>query len=343
MTVKATLKELAEATGGRVIGDGNAVITGVAPIEEARPGDITFITGAKLLKGLAAAKASAVIVKDGEYDAPGVNLLLVRNPRIAFGKVTDIFKPAFVPPPGVHPRAEVHPGARIGAGASVGPFVVVENGAVIGERAVIYPGVYIGRNAQIGPDSILYSGVAVREGCVIGSRVIIHCNSVVGSDGFGYEFEEGRHNKLPQRGIVRIEDDVELGACVTVDRAAIGETVIGRGTKIDNLVQVAHNVRLGANCIIVAQVGVAGSTVIGSGVVIGGQAGLVGHIKIGDGVMIGAQTGVSGDLASGVWSGSPAIPHMDWLRASSVFAKLPELKKRVAELERLVGELKEKK
>lgn len=342
MAIIKRLEELAAATGGAVKGDGAIAITGVASIEDARAGDITFISGTKHIKLLGATKASAVIVKDGEYDCPEVNLLLVKNPRIAFGKVTDIFKPAFVPLPGTHPKAEIHPGARIGPGAYIGPFVVIEDGAVIGERAVIYPGAYIGCNAQVGPDSILYSGVAVREGCIIGSRVIIHCNSVVGSDGFGYEYDDGRHNKLPQRGIVRIEDDVELGACVTVDRAAIGETIIGRGTKIDNLVQIAHNVQIGANSIIVAQVGVAGSTVIGNGVIIGGQAGLVGHLKIGDGVMIGAQTGVSGDLPSGVWSGSPAIPHRDWLRASSVYAKLPELKRRITELEAIVKELKEK-
>ncbi|OGQ55317.1 MAG: UDP-3-O-(3-hydroxymyristoyl)glucosamine N-acyltransferase [Deltaproteobacteria bacterium RIFCSPLOWO2_02_FULL_53_8] len=340
MAKKKTIAELAKLTGGRVRGDGEAVITGVASIEEARPGDIAFIASAKHLKLLETTKAAVVIVKDGDYDAPSVNLLLVRNPRIAFGKVVDVFKPAFVPRPGIHPKAEIDASAQIGQGAYIGPFVVIEAGAVIGERAVIYPGVYVGCNAQVGPDSTLYSGVAVREGCVIGARVIIHCNSVVGSDGFGYEFDEGRHNKLPQRGTVRIEDDVELGACVTVDRAALGETVIGRGTKVDNLVQIAHNVQIGANSIIVAQVGIAGSTVLGNGVIIGGQAGLVGHIKIGDGVMIGAQTGVSGDLPSGVWSGTPAIPHKDWLRAANVYAKLPELKKRIAELEAAVKELK---
>ncbi|MBI5563091.1 MAG: UDP-3-O-(3-hydroxymyristoyl)glucosamine N-acyltransferase [Deltaproteobacteria bacterium] len=343
MAIQKTLEELAAITGGRIAGDAGAVITGVASIEDARPGEIAFIAGKARVRLLKTTRAGAVIVKEGACDAPGQNLLLVKNPQIAFAAVMDALRPACLPAPGIHPRAEVHPGARVGAEASVGAFAVVEDGAVIGECAIIYAGVYVGPGARIGARSIIYPGVAIREGCLIGERVIIHCNSVVGSDGFGYAFDEGRFHKLPQRGIVRIEDDVEIGACVTIDRAAIAETVIGRGTKIDNLVQIAHNVTVGPDSVIVAQAGVAGSTHIGGHAQIGGQAGVAGHLTIGDGVMIGAQSGVTADLSPGAWSGSPAQPHSEWLRSQAIYAKLPELKKRVAELEKRIKELEEKR
>ncbi len=255
-------------------------------------------------------------------------------PRIQDGGLReDVWPPPVLPPPGVHPKAEVAEKAILGKDVSVGAFSVIESGAIIGDHAVIFPGVYIGTDALVGEDTVLYSGVSVREGCVIGKRVIIHCNSVIGSDGFGYGFDGARYFKIPQRGIVRIEDDVEIGACVTVDRAALGETIIGRGTKIDNLVQVAHNVKIGEHTVITAQVGIAGSTSVGSYAQLGGQAGLAGHITVGDRVTVAAKSGVTKDISDGrTVSGFPAISHAEWLRAQTVFPRLPEIKKTVQEL-----------
>jgi len=287
-----------------------------------------------------ASKASAIIAAS---EIEGVeNLLLARNPQLAFVKAVEALSPQVKVEAGISPRAEVHASASIGTGVSIQSFCVVEDGAQVGEGTVLYPGVYIGRGAKIGNNCVLYQGVVIREGCRVGDRVIIHCNSVVGSDGFGYVRDRAAYAKVPQKGIVRIEDDVELGACVTVDRATLGETVIGRGTKIDNLVQIAHNVRIGEDTVIVAQAGIAGSTKIGSRVQLGGQVGVAGHITIGDEVGVGAQSGVTGSLPSqGVFSGMPAIPHGEWLRAQSVFPKMPELKKKIAELERRLNELEE--
>ncbi|MBI5971077.1 MAG: UDP-3-O-(3-hydroxymyristoyl)glucosamine N-acyltransferase [Deltaproteobacteria bacterium] len=339
-----TLLEIGRLTAGRVSGDAQTVIADVAAIDSAGPGQITFLADRANAKLLKSTKASAVIVKGGEYaDAAGMNLVLVKNPQIAFAAMLEVFRPGYIPLPGVHPLASVHAGARLGQGVSIQAFAVVEEGASIGQGAALFPGVYVGKDAEIGADAVIYSNVSVREGCKVGDRVIIHCNSVIGSDGFGYAWEDGRYFKLPQRGIARVEDDVELGACVTVDRAALGETVIGRGSKIDNLVQIAHNVHVGENSIIVAQAGIAGSTRVGCRVQIGGQVGIVGHITIGDNVMIGAKSGVSADLPSGgVFSGIPAIPHGDWLRAQSIYAKLPELKKKISELEKRLKALEEK-
>lgn len=335
------LEELAALSGGSVRGDAKAVITGFSSLEDARPGDIAFAAGKKYFKAAASSKATAVIA-DAEIEGVG-NLVLVKNPHLAFAKAVEALCPSERPSPGVSPRAEVHAGAKIGEGVSIQSFCVVEDGAEIGGGTVLYPGVHVGKGAKIGYLCVLYQGAVVREGCIIGDRVIIHCNSVVGSDGFGYARDGAKYVKVPQRGIVRIGDDVELGACVTVDRATIGETAIGRGTKIDNLVQIAHNVKIGEDTVIVAQAGVAGSTTIGSRVQLGGQVGVAGHITIGDEVGVGAQSGVTGSLPSrGVFSGMPAIAHGEWLRAATVFGKLPELKKKIAELEKRMEELEEK-
>ncbi|MBI2413710.1 MAG: UDP-3-O-(3-hydroxymyristoyl)glucosamine N-acyltransferase [Deltaproteobacteria bacterium] len=341
MTEK-TLDELASLIGGRVAGNGNEVIRSVASIEDAGPGDITFVSERKYARLLKTTRASAVITR--AKDAPeGLNLLLVDNPVAAFSQVLDIFRPAVAPPPGIDPRAFVHPKAKVGKGVSIHPFAYIGEGAEIGDNAVLYPGVYVGPGAIIGEGSTLYSGAAVREGCVVGKRVILHCNAVVGSDGFGYSKEGAAYKKIPQRGIVRINDDAEIGACVTIDRATVGETVVGRGTKIDNLVQVAHNVNIGEDAVIAAQTGIAGSTRIGSRVQFGGQVGVTGHIEVGSDVMVGAKSGVINDVAArSVVSGIPAINHADWLKAEAIFGKLPELKKKLGELEKRLRELEEK-
>ncbi|HXI09620.1 MAG TPA: UDP-3-O-(3-hydroxymyristoyl)glucosamine N-acyltransferase [Thermodesulfobacteriota bacterium] len=331
--MEKTLEEIAALVDGRLEGDGTVVVKGVAPIDSAGPGDLSFIADAKHLRLLSKTRASAVIVREGAPEAKGLNLILVKNPQFAFARAVEVLKPPVLPPPGVHLRAEVSEKAVLGKDVSIGAFSCIEAGAIIGDHAVIFPGVYIGRNALVGEDSVLYSGVSVREGTVIGKRVIIHCNSVIGSDGFGYGFDGSRYFKIPQRGIVRVEDDVEIGACVTVDRATLGETIIGRGTKIDNLVQVAHNVKIGEHTVITAQVGIAGSSTVGSLVQLGGQAGLAGHITVGDRVMVAAKAGVTKDIPAGrTVSGFPAISHTEWLRAQTVFPKLPEIKKTLQEL-----------
>ncbi len=344
--VKKSVKELAELLGGGFSGDGSEVISGVASLADALKGDVTFVSGGRNLKLLSETRASAVIVKDSGFfrkAGSGLNLILVPNPPLAFAEVIGIFRPAFRPAPGIDPKAAVHPGAVIGEGVSIQAFSVVEEGAEVGGGVILYPGVYVGRGASIGGDTVIYPGAAVMERCVVGSRVIIHCNAVIGSDGFGYARDGDAYRKIPQTGIVRVCDDVEIGACATIDRATLGETVVGRGTKIDNLVQVAHNVRIGEDTVIAAQTGIAGSTIIGSGVQFGGQAGVAGHIKIGDRSVVGAKSGVARDIpAASVFSGFPAIPHGQWLRAQNLYAKLPELKKKIEELEKIVRGLEEK-
>ena len=339
-----TLKELSALVNGRLSGDPSALIKGVSSLEEAGPEDITFAADAGYLRLLKGSKAGAVIVKEGAEDEAlkGRNVIFVKNPHLAFASVLSLFKPPAHPSPGVHRLAFVHPGAVVAKDSSIGPFAVIEEGAKVGERAVVYPGVYVGKGASIGEDSVMYSGVSIREGSIIGKRVIIHCNSVIGSDGFGYARDGSVHRKIPQTGIVRVSDDVEIGASVTIDRATVGETVIGRGTKIDNLVQIAHNVRVGEDCIIVAQVGIAGSTVIVDRVQIGGQAGFAGHIEVGDDVMIGAKAGVTKDVsAKGAFSGFPLLPHQEWLRCQGAFSRLPEILKRLNELEKRLKGLEE--
>ena len=341
--IKRTLKELAELVGGSVSGDGNAVISGVAGIENAAQGQITFIANPKYADRLSGTKASAIIASPDIKCPDGKNILYTKNPPLAFAKVLALFNPPHLSHTGIHAKAHIHQSASIGASVSIYPYVYIDEDVKIGDRVVLYPGVYIGRGAIVGDDTVLYSNVSVREGCSVGKRVIVHCNAVIGSDGFGFAKDGSRFHKIPQVGVVRIEDDVEIGACVTIDRATLGETVIMRGTKIDNLVQIAHNVEIGEDSVIVAQVGIAGSTKIGKRVTLAGQVGVVGHIEIEDDVTVGAQSGVAQDIKdTGVFSGTPAIPHREWLKAQNIFAKLPEMRKMLLELEKRVKELEEK-
>ncbi|MFQ5329652.1 MAG: UDP-3-O-(3-hydroxymyristoyl)glucosamine N-acyltransferase [Thermodesulfobacteriota bacterium] len=338
------LRELAVAAGGEVVGDGEVEIRGVASIEDAGPGTITFIASPKYRSLIATTKATALIVPMegdmGEDTAPGLNLLRVANPYLAFAKILALFQSPSPHCEGVHPRAEVHEGALVGNGVSIYPFAVVDEGARIGDGVVLFPGVYIGRNAAVEDEALLYPNVTVREGCRIGRRVIVHANSVIGSDGFGYARDGASHYKIPQTGIVVLEDDVEIGAGVTIDRATLGETIIRRGTKVDNIVQIAHNVEIGEDSIIVAQVGISGSTKIGSGVTLAGQVGIAGHVEVGDGVTVGAKAGVVGNLLEkGIFTGMPAIPHAQWLRVQGSLIKLPEMRKRLLKLEKRLEEI----
>lgn len=337
--MKIKLRDLAQFVGGEVAGNGEILISGVAPIEEAREGEITFLANPRYATYIKDTKASAIIAMD---PIPGVTTLVVNNPYLAFATILSLFHPPERPEPGIHPTAVISPTARLGRDVVIYPYVYVGEDVRIGDRVILYPGVFIGNRVDIGEDSIIYPNVSVREGCRIGRRVVIHCNSVIGSDGFGYARDGQRHVKVPQVGIVRIEDDVEIGACVTIDRATMGETVIGKGTKIDNLVQIAHNVEIGSDTIIVAQVGIAGSTKIGKRVTLAGQVGVVGHVTIGDDCMVGAQSGVAKDLPPGsAFSGSPSIPHREWLKVQALLPKLPKLKGEVEKLKKDMEEIKE--
>ncbi len=318
--------------GGQIRGDGDGEIRGAAGVHEVKEGEITFLTDKRLIKECAESKASSVIVRDfiSDLDKPQI---LVRNPLYAFAKALEYFYVKPFPPAFISTMAFVSPRAKIGKDVSIHAFAHISDDAVIGDNTVIFPGVFIGNDAVIGERCIIYPNVTIREKVTIGKRVIIHAGSVIGSDGFGYVFEDGKHYKIPQVGGVVIGDDVEIGANVAIDRAMTGNTVIGSGTKIDNLVQIAHNVKIGENSIIVAQTGIAGSTGIGNFVVLGGQVGVADHSQIDDGTMIGAQSGVFGHVSKGVYSGFPLMPHRDWLKAAALFARLPELNKRIRELE----------
>ena len=327
--VSKTLSEIAKHLNGKVLGDGNITIAGVSGLREARDGDLSFLANSRYSGLLCDTKASAVIISEESVDAvrDKISAIIVKNPDLAFAKVVELFTPSSIKPhKGVHPTAVVGNGVKIGKDISIGAYSVIEDCVVIDDGSVIYPNVYIGFSARIGSDCLIYPRVVVRERVEIGNRVIIHSGSVIGSDGFGYALLNGIHHKIPQIGSVLIEDDVEIGANVTIDRARFDRTVIRKGTKIDNLVQIAHNVVIGENSVIAAQCGIAGSTRIGKNAKLGGQVGIVGHINIGDNVTIAAQAGVSKDVQSNsVISGAPAKPHKQQLREWASLRKLPEL------------------
>jgi UDP-3-O-[3-hydroxymyristoyl] glucosamine N-acyltransferase len=342
------LDELAAHVGGEFLGDAGLLITGLNGLAEAGPGELSFYGNPRYRRQYEASRASAILVGPDAPVREGVALVRVANPHLAFAQVSHLFHPRPSYTAGVRLGAHVHPEARVHPEAAVMAGATVEKNATVGARAVLFPGAYVGEGASIGEDSLLYPNVTVRERCQVGARVILHASCVVGADGFGFAFNpEGAHGpehyKVPQAGIVRIEDDVEVGACTCIDRATLGETVIGRGTKIDNLVQLAHNVRVGPLSLVCAQAGVSGSAELGTGVVLAGQVGVVGHIRVGDMAKVGAQSGVAHDVEDGqVVSGSPAVPHREWLRSSAALGQLGELLKEVRALRRRVEMLEKK-
>ncbi len=343
------LGELATHVGGELLGDAGLLIHGLNGLAEAVPGDVSFYGNPRYRRQYEATRASAVLVGSDASPRPGMALIRVPNPHLAFARLLQLFHPVERPAAGVSPQAHVHSEARVHPEATVMAGATVERGATVGARTVLYPGVFVGEAARLGEECLLYPNVTVRERCEVGSRVILHASCVVGADGFGFAFDAEaahgpEHFKIPQTGIVRIEDDVEVGACTTIDRATLGETVIGRGTKIDNLVQIAHNVQVGPLTLICAQAGVSGSAELGTGVVLAGQVGVVGHIRVGDLAKVGAQSGVAHDVADGqVVSGSPAVPHREWLRASAALGQLGDLVKEVRALRRRVEMLEKEK
>jgi UDP-3-O-[3-hydroxymyristoyl] glucosamine N-acyltransferase len=327
------LKDIASRLGCRLEGDGEIEIVRVAGLESAGPGDLTFFANPRYAALLAETSASAVILGEGAPAAPCA-MLRSAHPYLSFAEALDLFGSDDRPPRGIHPTSVVAEDAAIGRDAIVGAYVVIGPGARIGDRAVLHPHVVIGRGAAVGDDAVVHAHVSVRDGCVIGNRVVLQDGAVIGSDGYGFVTRaDGSHRKIPQRARVVLEDDVEVGANTTIDRPAVGETRIGAGTKIDNLVQVAHGVHVGPHTLIAAQAGIAGSTTIGSHVVLAGQVGVAGHLTIGDRVRATAQTGIPNSVEAGAFvSGYPAIDNRDWLKASAIFRRLPELKRRLHDL-----------
>jgi UDP-3-O-[3-hydroxymyristoyl] glucosamine N-acyltransferase len=334
------LRELAERLACRLEGDGEIEIVRVAGIDAAGPGDLTFVANPKYLGSLETTSASAVLLRE-DAPSPAIAVLRTPDPYLAFARAVGIFAPTWRPEPGVHPMAAVARSAAIGSGVSIGAFVSIGEGSSIGDRTIIFPNVTIGPDTRVGVDCVVHSNVAIREGVTIGDRVILQNGVVVGADGYGFVRRgDGTHEKIPQVAGVVIEDDVELGANTTVDRPAVGETRIKAGTKIDNLVQIAHGVVVGRNVLMAAQVGIAGSTEIGDDVMFGGQVGVGGHLTIGRGVVAVGQSGITNSVDAGsMVAGYPAIDAREWRRAAAVYRRLPELKKRIEELEERLAEL----
>ncbi len=329
-----TLGELAEYVGGRICGDPNVVIKSASTLGRAGEGDISFLANAKYEKHLRTTKASAVIVGKETPNA-SVPLLVAEDPYYAFMQIMVLLhghrKHKKV---GISPRASISDSAKIGADCHIHDFATIADEARVGDSCIIYPGVYVGQGVQLGNDCIVYPNVTIYDGSQIGNRVIINANSTIGEDGFGYASHKGVHHKIPQTGVVVIEDDVEIGACCGIERGTLGDTVIGQGSKLGDLVAIGHGTKIGPHCLLVAQVGIAGSTTLGHHCVVGGQVGIVGHINIGNNVTIAAQAGVINSIPDGqVVLGAPAIEANQGKRAYSMIQYLPEMRQNIRNLE----------
>ena len=341
--MEKSLAELIELIGGEIHGDSQKIVRGIAPFDKAGIDDITFADSPKMLKRVSQTGAGAVIVpKTFQQEVP-VNLIKSDNPRLAFAKIMHACFPVARPSEEISQQASVGKNVSFGSDVSVGPLAVIEDNVVIGSHVIIHPHVVIGNGAVLGDDVEIYPNVTILDRCIIGNRVIIHPGTVIGSDGFGFVPDGEKHYKIPQLGIVQIDDDVEIGACNTIDRATFGKTWIKSGVKTDNHVQIAHNVEIGENTLIVAQVGIAGSATVGKNVILAGQAGIGGHITIGDYTTVGPQAGVTRSVPSGkVVSGTPEMPHKLWLRVSQIIPRLPELKRKIKDIEKRLDAFSEK-
>lgn len=337
-----TLQEIADYLGGVVRGDAAHSVNGLAPLETATNDKITFLANPKYAAKVQVTGAGAVLMAAGG-DGHGRNVIEVANPYLAFAKLLTLFYVETHPVLGVSPQANLGCNVSLGNDVSIYPGATIGDAVTIGDRCVIHPGAVVYKGVSIGNDTVIHANVTVRERCRIGNRCVLQPGAVIGSDGFGFAPDGAGYYPIPQIGIVVLDDDVEIGANTCIDRAALETTRIRRGTKLDNLVQVAHNCQIGEDCMIVSQVGISGSTRIGNHVTLGGQVGVAGHISIGDNVMVGAQSGVPGSLtANAGYSGSPALPHKNWLKSMAVVAHLPELKKNVSALEKRLAELEKK-
>jgi UDP-3-O-[3-hydroxymyristoyl] glucosamine N-acyltransferase len=339
--VKKTVGEIASLVGGEILGPEDVTIRGISGIREANKGDITFLANPKYAPLLALTRASAIIVAKDVDPPDSKTIIRTENPSLAFMRLLELLGPKQEKAvPGVHATVVCGKDVVLGKDIAIGPYAVLEDGVRVGDYSVIGAGSFVGRGSTLGSDCIIYPGVVIRERIEIGNRVLIHSGSVIGSDGFGFILIEGKYSKVPQVGTVLIEDDVEIGANVTIDRARFERTLIRRGSKIDNLVQIAHNVTIGEDCVIVAQAGIAGSTSLGKGVTVAAQAGCVGHLQVGDGAILAAQAGVTKDVNAGDFViGSPAIHHLKFKRNVANINRLPKLQARVEELERKIEEM----
>ena len=343
------LRDIADRLSCRLEGPGaiedvgNIDIVRVAGIEQAQPGDLTFLANPRYHSLLKTTRASAVILGQRDAEPSPCPVLRSENPRLSFALAVGLFTKPIKPEPGVNRLSSVAPDAILGADVSVGPFAVIGAGATVGARSIVHPHVVIGPGACVGDDCVLHARVSIREGVTIGHRVVVQDGAVIGSDGFGFAKQpDGSYVKIPQSAAVVIEDDVEIGANTTIDRPSVGETRIRAGAKVDNLVQIGHGVSVGRNTLLAAQVGIAGSSVVDDDVTLAGQVGVSGHLRIGKGVVATAQTGIPNSLDAGEFvSGYPAIANRDWLKSSAVFRQLPALKKRIVQLERRIAELEE--
>ncbi len=333
-----TASQIAEKVQGTVFGDGSIRLEGFAPADKAKPGDLTFAENEIYFARADRSAASAILI-DGQFTSAEKVLIRVSNARVAFAKVLPLFFPEKQFAAGIHPAAVVAPSAEVHPSVHVGPLCVVGEGVKIGPRCVLEGGNHLGEQVVLGEDVHLFPNVTLYPKTQLGNRVRIHSGTVIGADGFGYVFDAGIHRKVPQIGNVIVQDDVEIGANVTIDRGALGPTLIGRGTKIDNLVQVGHNVMIGENCLLVAQVGIAGSTRLGNYVILGGQVGLSGHLRIGNKVTVAAQSGVMNNINDGEkWLGSPAQPDRQTKRQWIAMQQLPDLLRRVHQLEKQLAQ-----
>jgi UDP-3-O-[3-hydroxymyristoyl] glucosamine N-acyltransferase len=336
--VTVTVRTLAEWVRGELLGDGDLPISNARTLAEARPGDITFVEDERHLHAWHSSQASAAIVP-GNVPVNGRPIIRVNNPLMAFATVVQQLRGCpSVTAPSISPNAYVHPTARLAAGVAVGPFAVVGEGSEIGANSILHPGAVVGRSCKLGESVVLHPHASVSDECILGNRVVIHANAVIGSDGFGYRTQEGRHVKVPQLGWVELEDDVEVGACTTIDRGTFGPTRIGMGTKIDNLVMIGHNCQIGKHNVLCSQVGIAGSSTTGDYVVMAGQVGIADHVHIGDRVTVMAKSGVSGNVPSDSQIlGYPARSHKEFMRNVWLIEKLPELRKEVLRIAKHLG------
>ena len=340
--MEKTVAELARLVGGKASGDANTVITGIAGIREAQRGDVTFLANKKYAPLLIECRASAAVVsQDVNVNGMTMPAIKVKNPDMAFAKIVEAFAPE--PPKfykGIHPTVVLGEDVTVGKDVSIQAFTVIQDEVEIGDGTILAPGVYVGHGTKIGKNCFIYPRVVVRERCIIGNNCIIHSGTVIGSDGFGFSTVAGVHHKIPQIGIVQIDDDVEIGANVTIDRARFGKTHIGRGTKIDNLVQIAHNVVIGEHSFIIAQAGIAGSAVVGDNVILAGQSGVDGHRHVGNNVVVAAKAGVTKDIPDNMLvSGFPARAHDKELKVQAIVRKLPELAGQIKDIEERLREI----
>lgn len=335
-----TLREIAEIVGGRVVGPGDVVIHGMAGVDEAGPGDITFVSNPRYEPWIERSRAAAVIVAPGGERGRG-SFLVCPNPYLTFARVAALFGEAPpTPRPGTDPLARVSPSARLGRDASVGPFVTVSEGCVVGDRVVLSPGTFLGRGVEIGDDAFLHPNVCVYHGCRVGRRTILHANVAIGSDGFGFAPDGERYEPIPQRGIAIVGDDVSVGANSVVNRGALRDTVIGEGCKIDSCCVISHGVRMGPHCLLVSQVGVSGTATLGRHVTLAGQVGVGGHLTLGDNVRVGGKSAVLKSLPEeGDYLGIPARPLEETQRARAAGVRLPRMREELRDLRRRVDEL----